>query len=49
MAAGAGMFAVATAATAMVIICLELMDFLHHHVFPKNHQNGNDADDEVDS
>ena len=49
MAAGAGMFAVATAATAMVIVCLELMDFLHHHVFPKNHQNGNDADDEVDS
>ena len=38
MAAGAGMYAVAVAATIMVIVCLELMDFLHNHVFPQSHQ-----------
>lgn len=36
MAAGAGMYAVAVAATIMVVVCLELMDFLHNHVFPNN-------------
>ena len=36
MAAGAGMYAVATAATVMVIVCLELMNFLHHRVFKQN-------------
>ena len=46
MAAGAGMYAVASAATMMVIICLELMNFLHHHVFPHHRQDEYDADEE---
>ena len=46
MAAGAGMYAVAVAATIMVIVCLELMNFLHNHVFPHSHPNEYDADDE---
>ena len=46
MAAGAGMYAVASAATLMVIICLELMNFLHHHVFPHHRQDEYDADEE---
>ena len=48
MAAGAGMYAVASAATAMVIVCLELMSFLHHHVFPGRHKDDNDADGDDD-
>ena len=28
------------------IICLELMNFLHHHVFPHHKQDEYDADDE---
>ena len=46
MAAGAGMYAVATAATVMVIVCLELMNFLHHHVFPHQQKDEYDADEE---
>ena len=46
MAAGAGMYAVASAATLMVIVCLELMNFLHHHVFPHHRQDEYDADEE---
>lgn len=46
MAAGAGMYAVATAATLMVIVCLELTNFLHHHIFPHSHQDEYDADGE---
>lgn len=46
MAAGAGMYAVATAATVMVIVCLELMNFLHHHVFPHHQKDEYDADEE---
>ena len=33
MTAGTGMFALATAATAMVIVCLEAVNFIHHKVF----------------
>ena len=49
MAAGAGMYAVATAATVMVIVCLELMNFLHHHVFPHHTQDEYDADEETEN
>jgi len=49
MSAGAGMYAVATAATVMVVVCLELMNFLHHHVFPHNRQDDYDADEEDES
>ena len=45
MAAGAGMYAIALAATFMVIVCLELMDFLHNHVFPQKHSNNEDNSD----
>ena len=47
MAAGAGMYAIALAATLMVIVCLELMDFLHNHVFKKSHQE--EEEEEVKS
>jgi len=33
MTAGTGMYIVAATATAMVIVCLELVDFIHHKVF----------------
>lgn len=46
MAAGAGMYAVACAATIMVLVCLELMNFLHHHIFKHNRRNEFDADEE---
>ncbi len=45
MSAGAGMYAVATAATVMVIVCLELMDFLHNHVFKNSHQEDSDEEE----
>lgn len=45
MTAGAGMFAVATSATFMVIICLELTNFLHHRIFKHDKENY-DADEE---
>jgi putative Mg2+ transporter-C (MgtC) family protein len=45
MAAGAGMYIVATAATVMVVVCLELENFLHHRVF-KNNAQEYDADTE---
>ena len=45
MAAGAGMYAVAAASTVMVLVCLELMNFLHHHVF-KHRAREYDTDDE---
>jgi putative Mg2+ transporter-C (MgtC) family protein len=38
MAAGAGMYAVAAAATVMVVVVLELENFLHHRVFKNNEQ-----------
>ena len=46
MTAGAGMYAVACAATLMVIICLELMNFLHHRIFKDNNREEYDADSE---
>ena len=48
MTAGAGMYAVASAATLMVIVCLELMNFLHHHIF-KHNQEEYDADEEEET
>ena len=46
MAAGAGMYAVAVAATLMVIICLELMNFLHRHISPRRHEMEEEANEE---
>jgi putative Mg2+ transporter-C (MgtC) family protein len=46
MAAGAGMYAVASAATIMVLVCLELMNFLHHRIFKHNRKNEFDVDEE---
>ena len=48
MAAGAGMYTVASAATVMVVVCLELENFLHHRVF-KNKGQGYDTDEEGDA
>ena len=45
MAAGAGMFAVAGASTLMVVVCLELMNLVHHRIFGHNHKGGYDADE----
>jgi len=39
MTASAGMYAVATAATIMVLVCLEGMNFIHHHVFHHPHHD----------
>ena len=47
MTAGVGMYALATAATVMVVICLELMNFLHHHVFKHPHKEY-DADEDLE-
>ena len=33
MTAGAGLYALASVATALVLLCLEGSDFIHHHVF----------------
>jgi len=44
MTAGVGMYALATVATVMVVVCLETMNFLHHHVFKHNRQEF-DADE----
>ena len=44
MSAGAGMYDVAVAATVMVLVCLETVNFLHHHVF-KSRQRENHADE----
>ena len=46
MAAGVGMYDVAVAATVMVLICLEGMNFLHHRVFKHWHREY-DADEKV--
>ena len=49
MTASAGMYAVATAATIMVLVCLEGMNFIHHHVFHHPHHDFDvdaDADEE---
>jgi putative Mg2+ transporter-C (MgtC) family protein len=46
MAAGVGMYDVAIAATVMVLICLEGMNFLHHRVFKHWHREY-DADEKV--
>jgi len=47
MTAGAGMYIVAIAATVMVVVCLELMNFLHHRVFKHNQEIG-DGEEELD-
>jgi putative Mg2+ transporter-C (MgtC) family protein len=41
------MYAVATAATIMVLVCLEGMNFIHHHIFKHRHQEF-DVDDKTD-
>lgn len=41
MAAGTGMYDVAVAATVMVLVCLETVNFLHHHVFKSRHPEYN--------
>ena len=46
MAAGVGMYDVAVAATVMVLICLEGMNFLHHRIFKHWHREY-DADEKV--
>ena len=46
MAAGVGMYGVAVAATVMVIVCLEGMNFLHHRIFNHTHSEY-DADEKV--
>ena len=46
MAAGVGMYGVAVAATVMVIVCLEGMNFLHHRIFKHTHSEY-DADEKV--
>ena len=47
MTAGVGMYALATAATVMVVICLELMNFLHHRIFRHTHKEY-DADEDLE-
>lgn len=44
MTAGVGMYALAATATVMVLICLELMNFLHHRIFKHPHKEY-DADE----
>lgn len=46
MAAGVGMFDVAVSATVMVLVCLEGMNFLHHHVFKSRHQDDDTDENE---
>ena len=48
MTAGSGMYALAATATVMVLVCLEGMNFLHHHVFKHQHREY-DADEESES
>ena len=48
MTAGSGMYALAATATVMVLVCLEGMNFLHHHVFKHQHRVY-DADEESES
>lgn len=45
MAAGAGMFAVAASSTLMVVVCLELMNLVHHRIFGHNQKSCYDADE----
>jgi putative Mg2+ transporter-C (MgtC) family protein len=44
MAAGAGMYLLASAATVLVLVCLEGVTLMHHHVFKRQHleQDGED-------
>jgi putative Mg2+ transporter-C (MgtC) family protein len=46
MTAGVGMYSLALAATMMVIVCLEGMNFIHHKVF-KNRHREYDVDDKT--
>lgn len=50
MTAATGMYAVATASTVMVVVCLEAMNFMHHHIFKHpSHEGFDDEDDNSDS
>ena len=44
MTAGAGMYALALVATALVLMCLEGSDFIHHNIF---HEKPDNAEDNV--
>lgn len=44
MTAGVGMYGLATAATVMVLFCLEAMNFIHHRIF-RHPQKEYDADE----
>jgi putative Mg2+ transporter-C (MgtC) family protein len=44
MTASVGMYAVAISSTIMVLVCLEGMNFIHHHIFGHQHREY-DADD----
>ena len=46
---GTGMYTVAAASTAMVIVCLEAMNFIHHHIFKHTPHESYDADENSDS
>jgi putative Mg2+ transporter-C (MgtC) family protein len=45
MTAGVGMYGLATTATIMVLVCLEAMNLLHHHLFKHTHKD-NDANED---
>ena len=49
MTAATGMYTVAAASTAMVIVCLEAMNFIHHHIFKHTPHESYDADENSDS
>jgi len=44
MTAGAGLYALASVATALVLLCLEGSDFIHHHVFHEKDASQPEAD-----
>ena len=44
MTAGVGMYGLATAATILVLFCLEAMNFIHHRIF-RHQQKDHDADE----
>lgn len=50
MTAGAGCYALAAVATALVLICLEGSDFIHHHIFhEKPDADSDNVEDGTDS
>ena len=45
MTAGVGMYGLATTATVMVLVCLEAMNLLHHHLFKHSHKDSTENED----